>query len=189
MVAQVGVVGCNHKERILIPRHGFRLVEELPQGIVGIANTFVDDDTFLRKNLLILIRYDIRMMGRGCKESRHERLPHLAHFCGVKLHERLVPNCPCAVEVLVTAKTLVCIIFCTTEIIRKTCGASKSLKAHRTILGSVEEGRIIALLLQFASQSAHIVHRGWRQEEWFHKHWNARQDTGHSVDALSTIAI
>ena len=47
MVAQVGVVGCNHKERILIPRHGFRLVEELPQGIVGIANTFVDDNTLL----------------------------------------------------------------------------------------------------------------------------------------------
>ena len=117
------------------------------------------------------------MMRRCCEESRHERLLHLAHFCGVKLHERLVPNCPCAVEVLVTAKTL------------KTCGAGKSLKAHRTILGSVEEGRIIALLLQFASQSAHIVHRGRRQEEWFHKHWNARQDTGHSVDALSTIAI
>ena len=139
MIAQVGVVGCDHEERVLVPRHGLRLVEELAQGIVGIAYTFVDDDTFLRKNLLILIRYDIRMMGRGCKESRHERLLHLAHLGGVKLHERLVPNCPCAVEVLVAIKTLVSIIFCTTEIIRETRGAGKSLEPHRTIRGSMEE--------------------------------------------------
>ena len=34
-----------------------------------------------------------------------------------------------------------------------------------------------------------MVHRGWCQEEWLYEHGDARQDGGHAVDALATIAV
>ena len=62
MVALVGVVGCDYEDRVLVPRHSLRLVEELPQGVVGIANTLVYRQSLLRELTLIFVGNDKRVM-------------------------------------------------------------------------------------------------------------------------------
>ena len=140
MVAQVGMVGSYHKEGILVPRHRLRLGEELTQGIVCIADALVDDDTLFREYFLILFRDDIRMMRRGGEECSHKRLLHLAHLRGIELHERLIPDGPGSIKILVAIKSLIGIVFRTTEIIGESRGAGKCLESHRTILCPMEEG-------------------------------------------------
>ena len=134
------MVGSNHKESILIPRHSLSFLKEFAKSIICIAYALMDFYTLFRINLFIFLRHNIRMMRRSCEESCHKRLFHLTHFGSIELHERLVPYSPCAIEILVAIKSLVGIILRASEIVGKACGTSKSLEAHRTILCTMEEG-------------------------------------------------
>ena len=143
----------------------------------------------LRVYVFVFVGYYVGVVRRCREHSRHERLAELRHLESVELQEGLVPDGPHAVEVAVAAKALVVVILRAPEVVVEARGARKGLEAHRAVLGPVEESRVVALVLQLAGQSAHVVHRRGREEERLHKHWYAREYARHAVDALAPVAV
>ena len=62
MVAEVGVVACNDKQRVVIPWLFPCLFEEEAQGVVGITYALVYHYAFFLKHVLILLRHLVRMV-------------------------------------------------------------------------------------------------------------------------------
>ena len=107
VVAQIGVVRGDYKDGILEPRLLARRVKEAAQRIVGIAYALVYHDAFLGIFLLILVGYLIGVMARRSEEGGDKGLAELAHLGRIILHERLVPDSPVAVKVVVATVALV----------------------------------------------------------------------------------
>ena len=149
----------------------------------------MDDDALFGIDILVLVGNNVGMMTAGREDGSHERFLHLRHLRGIVLQEGLVPDGPHAVEILVTAETLVVVIVLTSVIFLETRGTREGLESHRTALGSVEEGRLVAFARKQGSNATHLIHRGRRQEERFHKHRDTAQYRGHAVDALAPVAI
>ncbi len=158
MVGEVRMVTGQHEDRILKPRLLAHLLKKLPDGHVRIADALMDDKPLLRKLLLILLRDGIRMMTARCEHSRHKRLLHLTHLRGIVLQERLVPDGPHPVEVIITAKSFVSIIVLPTVILLETRGSGKGLKTHRSPLCPVEERRLITLPGQERRNTTYLIH-------------------------------
>ena len=187
MVAQVGMVAGQYEDGVLEPRLVARLLEELPNGHIRVADALVDLNALLGIHVLVLLWHVVGVMAAGREDGRHEGLFHLRHLRGVVLQEGLVPDRPHAVEVVVTAKARVVIIVLAPVVLLEACASCKGHEAHRTALGTMEEGRLIALASQQRGDAAHLVHGGGRQEEGLYEHGDARQDAGHAVDALTAI--
>ena len=187
VVGEVGVVAGEHENGVVEPRLVAHPLKELPEGHVGIADALVDDKTLFGEGLLIFLGHHIGMVAAGGKDSSHERLFHLRHLSGIVLQERLVPDGPRAVEIVIATKTGISIEVLTTVIILKTCGLSEGLEPHRATLGTMEEGCLIALVIQQTGDAADMVHGGWCQEEGLYEHGDAGEDGGHAVDTLTTI--
>ena len=183
------MVTGQHEDRILKPRLLTHLLKKLPDGHVRITDAFMDDKPFLRILLLILLRDGIRMMTACREHSRHKRLLHLTHLRGIVLQERLVPDGPHPVEVIITAKSFVSIIVLPTVILLETRGSGKSLKTHRSPLCPVEERRLITLSGQQRRNATHLIHRGRGEDERLYKHRDTRQNTRHPVNTLPAVTI
>ena len=53
----------------------------------------------------------------------------------------------------------------------------------------MEEGCLISLVVEQTGNATYLVHGGWCQEEGLNEHRNAGENGGHTVDALTTIAV
>ena len=183
------MVAGQHKDGVLKPWLTTDALEELADGHVGIADAFMNNDALFGIDILVFIRNNIGMVTAGREDGSHERFFHLRHLRGIELQEGFVPNGPHAVEILVTAETLVVVIVLTSVIFLETRGTREGLESHRTALSTVEEGRLVAFARKQGSNTAHLVHRGRCQKERFHKHGDTAQDRGHAVDTLAPVAI
>ena len=183
------MVTGQHEDRILKPRLLTHLLKELPDGHIRIPDTLMDDKPLLGILLLIFLRDGIRMMTARCEHSRHKRLLHLTHLRGIVLQERLVPDGPHPVEVIITAKSFVSIIVLPTVILLETRGSGKGLKTHRSPLCPVEERRLITLPGQERRYTTYLIHRGGCKDERLHKHRDTRQNTRHPVNTLPAVTI
>ena len=94
MVAGIGMVACQYKDGIFEPRFLSGLSEEAAQGIIGIADTFVNGQFFFAIHLFIFVGHVERMMTGQRKQSRHKGLFHIAHLHAEILQERLIPDAP-----------------------------------------------------------------------------------------------
>ena len=185
MVAHIGMIAGEHEDGVLKPGLPTGCLEEFPDGHIGIADTFLNGQMFLRVLRLILFRHDEGMVARSGEDSRHEGLLQLSHLLGIVLQEGFVPDSPSAVEIVGSLGSL---ILRTSEIMLEPCLIRKSLKAHRTVLRPVEESRLIALGSQDTCQSRIVIHRSRRQDKRFHEHRDAGKNGGHTVNALSPVA-
>ncbi len=145
MVGEVGVVAGEHEDCVAEPRLAPGIPEELAESHICIADALMDLDALFGEAVLVLLRHLVWMVAAGREDGGHERLAHLRHLCGVVLQERLVPDGPRAVEILVAIEALVVVEVLTPVILLEACGACKRLEPHGAALGTVEEGRLIAL--------------------------------------------
>ena len=104
MVAEIGMVAGQDKDGIAEPRLTADCLEEFADGHIGIADALVHDDTLFGELLLILLWNTVGMMARCREDCCHERLLHLRHLGGIVLQERLVPDGPCAVVVVIVTE-------------------------------------------------------------------------------------
>ena len=102
------------------------------------------DDALLGIYILVFVGHHVGMVAGSGEDSGHEGLLHLVHLRAVVLQEGLVPDGPHAVEIIVTVETTIGIEVLTTVILLEPCLAGKGHEAHRTTLGTVEEGGLIA---------------------------------------------
>ena len=141
------MVAGQHKDSVLEPGLTTGCLKELTQCHIRIADALVHDDTFLWIDVFVFLRYLIGMMTRCRKDSRHKGLFHLRHLGAVILQERLIPDGPHAVKILVAIKTRVFIKVLTSIVFLEACAACEGHKAHRTTLGTMEEGRLITFCI------------------------------------------
>ena len=130
----------DHKERMLEPRLLAHVLKEPPQGMIGIAQRFVDRQITFRERIFILRRHLKRMMARSGEDRRHERFLHRAHRIGIVLQERFVPDRPSAVVLRLVVKLRHAIVRPES---RRT---GICLKSHASVGGAVEERRGVAFL-------------------------------------------
>ena len=128
------------------------------------------------------------MAGDG-EESGHERLLHLAHFRAVVLQERLVPDAPVAVEVLVAAEAGVFVIVLPAVILLEADFVGKGKEAHRPAVGTMEEGRLVAPLAEQTRQTGIVVHGCRREDEGLAEAWYAAENGRHAVNAFPSVAV
>ncbi len=170
LFGDVGVVGGDDEDGVAVPRHLAGGVEEAAQGVVGVADAGVDGVSGLVERVAIALWHHEGVVGGGGEERGDKGLGHLLHGGGIELQKFLVPDGPCAVEVVVTIETGVAVVFGTTIVGLETGGACKGLETHGAVFGTVEEGGGVAGAGQFASQTADIVERVAGDKEWFYKH-------------------
>ena len=188
MCGEAGVIGRDDEKRVLVPRLTARRRKEFAQGHVAVSHALVEcRAAFFGKLLFVAFRHLVGGVGRGGENGRHERLFHFAHLLRIVLQERFVPDGPCAVELLFAAETRVGVKLCAAIVTPEARGPCKGLEAHRAVLRTVEESRLIALLVQLAGQSAQVVERGGGEEKRFDKHRYRRKHRGHAVDALAPV--
>ena len=140
------------------------------------------DDTLFGETLAVLLGYHEGMVARRGEDGGHKGLVHLRHLRGKILQEGLVPDSPRAVEVVVAVEPLVALKVLATVILLETRTARKSLETHRTALGSMEEGGMIAFGRQQRGNAADVVERGRRQEERLDKHRYAAEYRRHTIN-------
>ena len=93
-------------------------------------------------------------MRRGREDGRHEWLFHAAHGQRIVLQELLVPDGPSAVKVIVTVEPWVFVILRPSVILAEARCLGKGLKAHGTVLRTMEEACGVAFVLaQLTCQS------------------------------------
>ena len=183
------MVAGQDEDGVLIPRLTTGIFKESSDGHISIADAFMDDDALFGIDILVFLRNMVGMM-RGCREDgRHKGFFHLRHLGAVILQEGFIPDGPHTIEVLVAPKAVVCTIVLATIIFLESSAAGKGHKTHRTALGPMEEGCLVTLANQEFCDAADFVHRGRCQEEGFYEHRNARQDAGHTIDALTSVTI
>ena len=129
------------------------------------------------------------MVARRGEDCRHKRFFHLRHLRGIVLQERLVPDGPHAIKVVVATKALVCIIVFPTVVVLESGATGKGLETHRAALGTMEESCLVALPGQQRGNAVDMVHGGGCQEERLYKHGDAAQNGRHAVYRLATIAV
>ena len=145
VVALVGVVVGEHEDGVLEPRLLGCLGEEAAEGHVGVAHALVDGQLLLLIDVLVLGGNLEGMVRRGGEHGGHERLAHLTHLGAIVLQERLVPDAPMSVEVLVAPETAVGGIVLATVILLESRLVGERHEAHRTAVGAVEERRLVAV--------------------------------------------
>ena len=148
VVTEVCVITGQDEDGILEPWLTTCRLEEASQCHIGIAYALVNLNTFFWIGSFILLWYGIRMVTGSCKDSRHKGLFHLRHLCCVILQEGLVPDSPCAVELLLSSKAVIVIKILATVVILETSGTGECLEAHGTALGTVEESCLVTLVSQ-----------------------------------------
>ena len=80
MITHVCVVASQYKHRILEPCLLTGLMEETPQRIIRISDTFMDGQLFFLEPVFIRVRHMEGMVTGQSKEGGHERLFHVAHL-------------------------------------------------------------------------------------------------------------
>ena len=140
----VGMVGCDHKQRVVKPRLLGCVSEERTQGMVAIPNTRMDGLRTFGEHTFIALGYSKRMMAGGREDGGHERFLHRAHLLAIELQKLLIPDSPCAVVIAFGLR-----IFIHTVILLEGSAAGVCLKTHTAVRRTVEEGRGVS----FASQT------------------------------------
>ena len=120
MIREIRMITGKHEDRIVEPWLMTGFLEELANGHVGVANTFVDDDALFWILVLVLLRDGVWVMATSCENSCHKGFFHLRHLRGVVLQERLVPDSPHTIKVFISTKTGICIVVFTSVVILKT---------------------------------------------------------------------
>ena len=189
MVRHVGVVGGNRKDGVLEPRFLLGALEELAECVVGIADDLMDGQLLFLIYLFIRIGHTEGVMAGECEDSGHEGLFHLGEFEVHVLQEGLVADAPPAIEGLVAYRPLVGIKVLTTIVFLEFGGTGEGHESHRASLSAMEEGRLIAFPIQAIGDARDGVVGVGRQEEGFYKHGDRRENRGHAVDTLTTIAV
>ena len=188
VIALVGVVVGEHEDGVAEPRLLGSLFEELAERHVGVAHALVDGQLLFFIDVLILGGNLEGVVGRGGEHGGHERLAHLTHLGAVVLQERLVPDAPMPVEVLVAPETAVGGIVLATVILLEPRLVGKRHEAHRTAVGAVEERRLVAVGSEQSANARVGVHGRGREHKRLYEHGNATEHGGHSVDALAAVA-
>ena len=148
VVTEIGMVACQYEDGILEPWLTTCRLEEAAQSHIGIAYALMYLNTLFWIGSFIFLRHGIRVVTGSCEYSCHEWFLHLRHLCCVILQEGLVPDSPCAVELILTSKTVIVIKILATVVILETSGTGECLEAHGTALGTVEESCLVTLVSQ-----------------------------------------
>ena len=136
----IGVVGCDDEDGVVVPRLLAGGVEEALEGVVGVADAFMDGEVTFGEAAAVFVRNVKRVVGGGCEESGDEGFREVVQGEGEELEEGLVPDGPGAVEVVVAVEAAVGSVFVAAEVMLESCGACESLESHGPILGTVVEG-------------------------------------------------
>ena len=164
------MVGGNRKDGVLEPRLFFGPLEELAEGVVGIADDLMDGQLLFLIYLFIRIGHTEGVVAGECEDSGHEGLFHLREFQVHILKEGLVADTPPTVEGLVAYRPLVGHEVLTTIVLLELGGTGEGHKSHRASLGTMEEGRGIAFPIQAIGDARDGVVGIGRQEEGLYKH-------------------
>ena len=145
LFSDIGVVGSDDEEGVVVPRHTTGSGEEATEGMVGVADAGVEGMAGSAEAVGVARGDSKGVMGGGGEDSGHERLREGVHGGSKELQELLIPDGPSAVEVVFATKTGVGIVFGASEIVLEAGGAGECLKAHRAVFGTMEEGCGVAL--------------------------------------------
>ena len=130
MVALVRVVAGQHEDGVLEPRLAAGLLEETAQSHVGVADALVNLHALLGEAVGVFLRNLVGVVAAGGEDGGHEGLLHLVHLSAVVLQERLVPDGPKAVKVIMSAEARVVLEVLTAIILLEAGLAGKCLKTH-----------------------------------------------------------
>ncbi len=175
----VGVVRRQHKQRMVVPRLCLGVSKELPQSVVGIADTLVNGLRALREDALVALRHTEGMVRRGREDRSHKRLLQLAHRAGVVLQELLIPDSPRAVE------RLLAIVLVHAVVGLEAGRAGVSLETHAAVGRSMEERGGVALTPKPLGDGRYSVGGIRRYDIRLNQHRNRGQHGGHGVDRLA----
>ena len=145
LFSDIGVVGGDDEEGVVVPRHTTSRGEEATEGMVGVADTGVEGMARGAEAVGVARGDSKGVMGGGGEDSGHERLREGVHGGSKELQELFIPDGPSAVEVVFATKTGVGIVFGASEIVLEASSAGECLKAHRAVFGTMEEGCGVAL--------------------------------------------
>ena len=144
------VVGTEDEDGVVEPGLVLHLLEELPDGVVGIADDLVHGNLATGEFVLILVGYLERVMTRSRENGEEEGFALLRDFVGSVgevFQVRLVEDGPGAVEVLVVA------ILVHAVVAVKTNGVAESLETQCGVGSTMEKGGGVALLLEHLGQA------------------------------------
>ena len=155
--------------------------------MIEVTDALVHGDAFLGESVAVLFGDGKRVMRRGRKDGGHERFAHLGHLLAIELQERFVPDGPCAIEIVFTSESRISIVFGTTIVGFKTGGTTECLEAHRAVLCTMEEGRLITFAAKAACQATYFVERSGSKEEGFDEHRYTTENGGHGIDGFAPV--
>ena len=158
MVAHIGMIARQHKDGILKPWFLTGLLKELAYRHIRIADALMHLQSLFGINFLVFLGNLEGMMTAGSKHGSHKGLLHFRHLGSIVLQERLIPDGPHTIKVLIAIKALVGIKVFSAIIILKTRATRKGLKAHRATLCTMEECRLITFCCQQRCDTIHMVH-------------------------------
>ena len=180
------MVGNKHKDRITEPLLILVLGEEFSECIINIAYTLMVERMALGIYTLILLRHHkgvVRSEGKHCREEGLLLLrKHLSHI----IQELFVPDTPITIEIIRAVHLL--IILATIEILytRLACIGSE---AHRAVIRTAEEHRLIALILQDGGQRAGLSHSLRHQHERRFERGNRTPHRRQSLNRTFAVGI
>ena len=122
------------------------------------------------------------MVAAGCEDGGEEGLSQLCHLLCIELEERLVPYRPCAVEGFLAAVARLGVELCASVVCLEAGGFGECLEAHAAVRRSVEECCGVAFRGEGCRHAAHVVERGWREEERLDELRYAGEYARHRVD-------
>ena len=109
----IGVIACDDKQGVLIPRLRPGIFEEAAERVVEITYALVHRKHTFGKRALILL-WNVERMMRGCRENgSHEWLVQFsAHRQSEILQKRFVPDGPQPIEIFFAVELRARIVFC-----------------------------------------------------------------------------
>ena len=145
------MVGHNDEKSVVIPRLRRSGGEELAQSHIAVVHAFQNGMVALAELAFIFFGDGVGVVRRDGENASKERLRGACQLQSHIMQEVLVEYAPRAVIVGLVAKLVAAIIGIKAYLL------AESVEAHRTVVGSVEESGVVAVLLQQHRQSDDVV--------------------------------
>ena len=182
----VGVVGGDDEEGVVVPGLSSRVVEEETEGVVGVADALVERvSTLLNEGVRIASRNVEWVVGGDGEERRHERLAEGGEGVAIELEELLVPDAPVTVVVVIARVGVV--VFGLAVVVLESADVGERLEAHGTVGSAVEEGGVVALVIQDIGDATDPVVAVGGEEIRLVESGYAAQNGRHGIDGLAPV--